>query len=83
MSPDETSSTGQPLAPWLQIQLRSLLTQRGHAWLLSGPSGLGQFDLALALASAWLCDQPTPEGACGIAAAATRSMSIPMPTSVC
>ena len=66
MSPDETSSPGQPLAPWLQTQLRSLLTQRGHAWLLSGPSGLGQFDLALALASAWLCDQPTLEGACGV-----------------
>lgn len=54
-----------PLAPWLQIQLESLLAQRGHAWLLSGPSGLGQFDLALALAGAWLCEQPTAKGACG------------------
>ncbi|HYW57297.1 MAG TPA: DNA polymerase III subunit delta' [Polaromonas sp.] len=54
-----------PLAPWLQTQLQSLLIQRGHAWLLSGPSGLGQFDLALALARAWLCEQLTPEGACG------------------
>lgn len=53
------------LAPWLQIQLESLLTQRGHAWLLGGPSGLGQFELALALATAWLCEQPTPHGACG------------------
>ena len=53
------------LAPWLQIQLESLLAQRGHAWLLSGPSGLGQFDLALALARAWLCEQPTVQGACG------------------
>jgi DNA polymerase-3 subunit delta' len=53
------------LAPWLQSQLESLLTQRGHAWLLSGPSGLGQFDLALALARAWLCEAPTPQGACG------------------
>ena len=41
-----------PLAPWLQQQLRSLLAQRGHALLLSGPSGLGQYDLALALATA-------------------------------
>ena len=53
-------------APWLQAQLKSLLAQRGHAWLLSGPSGLGQFDLGLALARAWLCDAPTSEGACGV-----------------
>jgi DNA polymerase-3 subunit delta' len=55
----------QRLAPWLQTQLESLLTQRGHAWLLSGPSGLGQFELALALARAWLCEKPTAQGACG------------------
>ncbi|MHB1248837.1 MAG: DNA polymerase III subunit delta' [Polaromonas sp.] len=60
-----TDANSQPLAPWLQTQLESLLTQRGHAWLLGGPSGLGQFDLALALARAWLCEQPTPRGACG------------------
>jgi DNA polymerase-3 subunit delta' len=54
------------LAPWLQTQLESLLKQRGHAWLLSGPSGLGQFELALALARAWLCETPTPQGACGV-----------------
>jgi len=56
---------GGRLAPWLQMQLESLLTQRGHAWLLGGPSGLGQFELALALATAWLCEQPTAQGACG------------------
>lgn len=54
-----------PLAPWLARQLQALLAQRGHAWLLQGPSGLGQLDLALALVRAWLCDQPTPAGACG------------------
>ena len=54
------------LAPWLQAQLQRLLAQRGHALLLSGPSGLGQYDLALALARAWLCEQPTPDGACGV-----------------
>ena len=53
------------LAPWLQTQLDSLLAQRGHALLLSGPSGLGQYELALALARAWLCEHPTPQGACG------------------
>lgn len=51
--------------PWLAAQARELLAQRGHAWLLHGPSGLGQYTLALELATAWLCDQPTAEGACG------------------
>jgi DNA polymerase-3 subunit delta' len=51
--------------PWLAAQARELLAQRGHAWLLQGPSGLGQFTLALELATAWLCDRPTPDGACG------------------
>lgn len=54
-----------PLAPWLSRQLSTLLGQRGHAWVLQGPSGLGQYDLALALAQAWLCERPTPAGACG------------------
>lgn len=62
---ETVTETDKQLAPWLQTQLESLLTQRGHAWLLSGPSGLGQFELALALARAWLCEQPTPRGACG------------------
>ncbi|AEG93075.1 DNA polymerase III subunit delta' [Ramlibacter tataouinensis] len=51
--------------PWLAAQLRSLLAQRGHARLLQGPSGLGQYTLALDLALAWLCDQPGEQGACG------------------
>ncbi|SFM62025.1 DNA polymerase III subunit delta' [Variovorax sp. OV329] len=50
---------------WLAAPLQELLRQRGHAWLLQGPSGLGQYELALALASAWLCEDPTPHGACG------------------
>ena len=57
---------GAPLAPWLQTQLSSLLNQSGHAWLLAGPSGLGQFELALALARAWLCENPKSQGACGV-----------------
>jgi DNA polymerase-3 subunit delta' len=52
-------------APWIVAQCKSLLAQRGHAWLLAGPSGLGQYDLALALARAWLCEQPSALGACG------------------
>lgn len=52
-------------APWLGRQLAALLAQRGHAWLLHGPSGLGQYTLALDLARAWLCAQPGPHAACG------------------
>lgn len=55
-----------PLAPWLQRQLQAALQQRGHALLLAGPSGLGQYELALALARAWLCEQPSAQGACGV-----------------
>lgn len=54
-----------PQAPWIAMQARQLLAQRGHAWLLQGPSGLGQYSLALDMARAWLCDQPGPDGACG------------------
>jgi DNA polymerase-3 subunit delta' len=50
---------------WIATQTRQLLAQRGHAWLLQGPSGLGQYSLGLALARAWLCERPGAEGACG------------------
>lgn len=55
-------------APWIVEQTKSLLAQRGHAWLLAGPSGLGQYSLALALARAWLCERPSALGACGTCA---------------
>jgi len=53
------------LAPWIAAQATLLLAQRGHAWLLAGPSGLGQYSLALALVRAWLCEHPSAHGACG------------------
>lgn len=53
------------LAPWLVQQRQALLAQRGHAWLLQGPSGMGQFELGMAMVRAWLCEQPTAQGACG------------------
>jgi DNA polymerase-3 subunit delta' len=53
------------VSPWIAAQTRQLLAQRGHAWLLHGPSGLGQYGLAMALARAWLCEHPTEMGACG------------------
>ncbi|RYF35259.1 MAG: DNA polymerase III subunit delta' [Comamonadaceae bacterium] len=59
-------SEATALSPWLHAPLAELLRQRGHAWLVQGPSGLGQYELALALASAWLCEQPTVgHTACG------------------
>ena len=61
----ESSVNAIPVAPWIAAQTQALLTQRGHAWLLAGPSGLGQYELALALVRAWLCDQATAQGACG------------------
>ena len=43
--------------PWLEATLRdTLLTRRAHALLLQGPRGVGQFDLAVTLAQAWLCE---------------------------
>jgi DNA polymerase III subunit delta' len=56
---------GMTLAPWLSAQLEHLQAQRGHAWLLHGPSGLGQYALGLDLARGWLCDSPTAKGPCG------------------
>ena len=57
--------TAASVAPWIAEQTRTLLAQRGHAWLLAGPSGLGQYELALALGRAWLCENATAQGACG------------------
>ena len=54
------------LAPWLQHQLTGLMQRPGHALLLQGASGLGQYELGLALAAAWLCHAPTSAGACGV-----------------
>ena len=55
------------MAPWIHRQSLDLLAQQGHAWLLQGPSGLGQYALGTALTSAWLCESehPSTKGACG------------------
>ena len=61
-----------------------LLAQRGHAWLLQGPSGMGQYALGLELVRAWLCDAPTPHGACGqCAPVATPLRCAPMRICAC
>ena len=56
------------LAPWLAVQRDHVLSQQGHAWLLHGPSGLGQYAIALSVAQAWLCEAPnrqSGDAACG------------------
>jgi DNA polymerase III subunit delta' len=60
--------------PWLEQPLsEALRTRRAHALLVHGPQGVGQFELALALAQAWLCDAPdapVPKTrGCGVCAA--------------
>ncbi len=65
MSPAAAETNAPALAPWIAAQTADLLAQRGHAWLLMGPSGLGQYDLALQLVRAWLCEHPSAAGACG------------------
>ena len=63
MSSGDAMAKDAEAAPvWIERQLRSLLQQRGHAWLLAGPSGLGQYHLGLELVRAWLCDQPLVDG---------------------
>ena len=72
MVTDETSAA-LPLRPWLGEPLRAALaSQQAHAIWLNGPAGVGQFDLALALAQAWLCEaepvNAVPRTACGLCA---------------
>ncbi len=59
---------GQLPLPWLGEPLaEALRTQRGHALLIHGPQGIGQFEMALTLAQAWLCED-TARQPCGTCA---------------
>jgi DNA polymerase-3 subunit delta' len=57
--------------PWLEGPVaQALSTQRAHALLIHGPKGVGQWELTLTLAQAWLCEaagganQRKPCGVC-------------------
>jgi len=66
---DRAGAGDEPGLPWLATPLRRTLeTQQAHALLIHGPGGVGQFELALALAKGWLCeatDRPLVDRPCG------------------
>lgn len=53
----QTKQSKQFELTWLDLQLKELLKKSGHALLLQGASGLGQFQLAHQLAKAFLCEK--------------------------
>ena len=60
-----TDNAAAPL-PWLAEPLReALATQRAHALLVHGAQGVGQFELAMTLAQAWLCEGLASEEGAG------------------
>jgi DNA polymerase-3 subunit delta' len=54
--------------PWLAAPLEAGLATSAHALLLHGPEGVGQFELALTLAQAWLCEGGAARKPCGACA---------------
>ncbi|MDD2457634.1 MAG: hypothetical protein PHQ83_03880 [Eubacteriales bacterium] len=51
----------------LKVRLGSILrSEPGHAYILSGPLGIGKSTFAQTFAQALLCQAPTPDGGCGI-----------------
>ncbi|WOB10812.1 DNA polymerase III subunit delta' [Piscinibacter gummiphilus] len=60
---------GQLPLPWLGKPLQDALrTQRGHALLVHGAQGTGQYELSLCLAQAWLCEGEGAQMPCGTCA---------------
>jgi DNA polymerase-3 subunit delta' len=53
--------------PWLAGWLATARAHAGHALLVHGPQGIGQWELALTLSQSWLCEaaaDPKPCGRC-------------------
>ncbi len=75
-------STAAPAAPlpWLAAPLaEALRAQRGHALLVHGPQGVGQFEFSIELARAWLCETPAAERPGGLACARCESCHLVAP----
>jgi DNA polymerase-3 subunit delta' len=52
--------------PWLALPLQEALHRsRGHALMVHGPQGVGQWELSLTLAQAWLCESTEAARPCG------------------
>jgi DNA polymerase-3 subunit delta' len=53
--------------PWLAQPLREALgaARVHHALMIHGPAGVGQFELAVSLATAWLCEGEAASRPCG------------------
>jgi DNA polymerase-3 subunit delta' len=56
---------GQLPLPWLAPWLDAARRLQTHALLVHGPSGIGQWELSLTLAQAWLCEAPAEPRPCG------------------
>ena len=59
--------------PWLDEPLGRALRQGAHALLLHGPEGIGQFELGLTLAKAWLCEGTAEQRSHGAGCGVCRS----------
>lgn len=65
--------------PWLKAPLRHVLgSSRAHALLVHGPGAVGQFELAMLLGQAWLCENdavPIDSRPCGSCASCRLVMA--------